>query len=441
MNKYFMTKFSIIILNLLFVVSLYAQDTTVTLYPGKDSFVSSLDRSSLGGLDESTHNYGNSTVIRDDRWTWSFWYSRRSLIEFDLSSIPSDAVITEATLTLYGTAHYPLQRSNESCLCRITESWYEDTVTWDNQPTYTTEDSLYLSESSSSTQNYDIDVKDFVQGWIDGYNNNNGLLLRLIDESTNQYTRMVFASSDYTSDTTKRPKLVVKYVTPYKITIKANKDARISSANATTNYGDDEYFQSLGWLPKSGWYTDRSLLEFDLSSIPDDAVIGKAILKLYGVNHDPAQRSNESYLYRVTEHWAEDTVTWNNQPTYTTTDSIYLPESDSSTQNYNVNLKDFVEQWHNDTANYGLMIKLADESTQQNTKMVFASSDYTTDTTKYPVLEVYVYPLSADFDLHSVTRDSMGYISMSGLNGQPPYTYSWNNGSEYNPNYNLEAGL
>jgi hypothetical protein len=56
----------------------------------------------------------------------------------------------------------------------------------------------------------------------------------------------------------------------------------------------------------------RALLKFDLSSIPANAVITQANVKLsWGWAHPPASVA----LIKVTQPWSETTVTWNNQPT------------------------------------------------------------------------------------------------------------------------------
>ena len=139
----------------------------------------------------------------------------RSLIEFDLSNIPSGAVINSADLSLYSHdspglgSHSTTSGSNESVLSRITSSWEENSVTWNNQPTTTIENQVFLSESSSSTQDYlNIDVTDLIEDMIADPSNSHGFLLKLLNEQ--HYRSLVFAASDH-SDSGLHPKLEICY--------------------------------------------------------------------------------------------------------------------------------------------------------------------------------------------------------------------------------------
>ena len=71
-----------------------------------------------------------------------------------------------------------------------------------------------------------------------------------------------------------------------------------------------------GYLPAnaSGWTWD-SLVRFNLSSIPSNAVVSSATLNLYYYNtwdNDPTGRVLS--LVRLTDGWSEDSVTWASQP-------------------------------------------------------------------------------------------------------------------------------
>ncbi len=138
----------------------------------------------------------------------------RSLIEFDLSAIPAEANIVEATLNLYyapgGTGeHANTMGSNESLLMRVTESWDKTTVTWNNQPTTTSDNQVLIPNSINPTQDYlGIDVSQLIRDakQLGNY----GFLLKLATEQ--HYRRLTFASGDYADDT-KHPELIVKYTT------------------------------------------------------------------------------------------------------------------------------------------------------------------------------------------------------------------------------------
>ena len=50
-----------------------------------------------------------------------------------------------------------------------------------------------------------------MQSWVSGTAANNGLLLRLVDETLRDGNEIQYATDDYTNDVTLRPKLTVTY--------------------------------------------------------------------------------------------------------------------------------------------------------------------------------------------------------------------------------------
>lgn len=178
---------------------------------GKDACLSSYAPST---------NWGNYEGMLADAWTInSVPITRRSLIDFDLSSIPADAVITSATLTFY---HNPLAKaginqnglhsshtsSNASQLVKITQAWEEGTVTWNNAPT-TGSVVATLAQSTSGTQDYVVDVLSYIKDKRAYPTSNFGLMLKLQNET--QYALMNFASSD-NIDAANHPKLEIAYI-------------------------------------------------------------------------------------------------------------------------------------------------------------------------------------------------------------------------------------
>ena len=106
-----------------------------------------------------------------------------------------------------------------------------------------------------------------------------------------------------------------------------------------------------------GWEID-SLLKFNLSSIPKNATILSAELKLYYYkwkDTDPAGR--EPSLYEIISDWSEDDVTWNNKPDYATEKiaSATVPSSEGKWMTWDV--RDSVEEILNGKEWYGWVIK------------------------------------------------------------------------------------
>jgi len=205
--------YSLFILFLL-TVATFAQ-TTITLQPdaatGKDTEI--FDCVPCG---YNTLNFGSKEDFDAIAWTNSGDdVTVRSMIEFDISTIPANSVINDARLTLYHNPtsiegeHSTLSGSNSALLRRIITSWGENTVVWNTQPFATTNNQVVLPQSSSPIQDYiDIDVTALVQDMMDDPANSFGFMLRLQDETS--YRRLIFASSDNLNNS-KHPKLVITY--------------------------------------------------------------------------------------------------------------------------------------------------------------------------------------------------------------------------------------
>jgi hypothetical protein len=373
---------------------LFAQNTLV-LQPdataGKDALVNSATANS---------NYGTHEEVSSYNWTnQGNWTTGRSLLEFDLSQLPAGAVINSATLSLWcnTTTQSTMQLhagTNASYVRRITSAWTENGVNWSNQPSTSSQNQVTLATSTSSTQDYlNIDVTSLYQDILSS-GNNYGLMLQLVAESG--MSSMVFASSDYTN-AAKRPKLVIDYSVPATNCIvlqpdaNTGKDALVNSATANSNYGTHEEVSSYNWTNQGVWTSGRSLLEFDLSQIPQGATITSAKLSLWCNTTTQSTMqlhagTNTSYLRRITSAWTENGVNWSNQPSTTSQNEVTLATSTSSTQDYlNIDVTALYQDILTSGNNHGLMLQLVSESGMSS--MVFASSDYT-NAAKRPKLEI-----------------------------------------------------
>lgn len=190
-------------------VSASTTTQTFTLQPGPNDGKDAIIQSRIPGT-----NYGNDPRVMAIDWTWSGTPGViRSLLGFDLSWIPTGSVINNASLSLYAwdgsSPHSTLSGSNACWIKRITSSWTEGTVTWNNQPTTTTFNQVALPTTTSSTQNYtDINVTAMVQDMINSPSAGYGMMLCLQNEA--YYRNMSFCSSDHPNPAL-RPKLVVTY--------------------------------------------------------------------------------------------------------------------------------------------------------------------------------------------------------------------------------------
>jgi len=189
---------------------------TVTLQPGPDDGKDAL----LHGLPSVANtNMGDSTQLPAAAWTFSGTPGNvRSVLGFDLSFIPTGSTINSAYLSLYAWdqtggigQHSTLSGSNATWLQRITSSWDEHTVTWNNQPSTTTVNQVSLPATTSPTQNFlNVDVTAMTQDMINDPSAGYAMMLRLQNEA--YYRRVNFCSSDH-SNSALRPTLVVTYTT------------------------------------------------------------------------------------------------------------------------------------------------------------------------------------------------------------------------------------
>lgn len=186
--------------------------TVLTLQPsaatGKDATLSNFPN-------ESTLNFGNNAEFISESSSINFNSApKRSLIQFDLSSIPANATVISAYLSLYaynpGTGGHITISNNTTYLFRVTQPWNESTVTWSTQPTYSTSDTITLAIADSANQNYlNVDVRNQVQNWVTTPAGNNGFLMKQKSECICS-SRKIFGSSD-NNNAALRPKLVITY--------------------------------------------------------------------------------------------------------------------------------------------------------------------------------------------------------------------------------------
>ncbi len=388
-----------------FINSSFSQ-TTVSLIANRDL--------SLGYHDNyntANTNYGNAPqngafVIPGNTGGLN---KNRALIDFDLSQIPSGAIITEARLNLYAYTGYssatPISEghlgNNSSYLRRVTSSWDEFTTTWNTQPLSTNMSEVILPQSTNSTQDYlNIDVTTLVQDMYTNPTQSHGFLLGLINEvSTNNLS---FCSKEG-SDQSKYPVLEITYTTcSEELTLVANRDLSLGYHDnyntANTNYGNAPQNGAFVIPGNTGGLNkNRALIDFDLSQIPSGAIITEARLNLYAYtgysSATPISEghlgNNSSYLRRVTSSWDEFTTTWNTQPLSTNMSEVILPQSTNSTQDYlNIDVTTLVQDMYtNPTQSHGFLLGLINEVSTNN--LSFCSKEGS-DQSKYPTLTLYL---------------------------------------------------
>ncbi len=149
----------------------------------------------------------------------------RALVGFDLSSIPADAVISRAELSLYLVERYDYpNRTRTLTVHRVTSGWTESGLTWNTQPSFG-EQVASLAIPTSQYSRYNLDITALVRAWRSGAQPNYGLMLRGPETSGDDSAWMGFGTRE--DELPYRPYLRLEYAT-------ANKDG----GTLVTDVGD-----------------------------------------------------------------------------------------------------------------------------------------------------------------------------------------------------------
>jgi hypothetical protein len=166
---------------------------------GKDAYVNESAPGTNYGTDTSLFvagTAGNST---------------RMYTQFNLSSIPSTAIILSADLGLYyyGSEAGAVEGGPVG-VYRVTGTWVESTITWNASLAAQSTPIDFIPVPASATSDFQLwDVSSLVQIWVNTPSTNRGALLRDTDETSGDGVKY-FYSSDWSTDS-QRPKLVITY--------------------------------------------------------------------------------------------------------------------------------------------------------------------------------------------------------------------------------------
>jgi hypothetical protein len=282
-------------------------------------------------VDRANKNYGTNTSARVGRLgdaytnpvegpqTWM-------LINWDLSSLGSGAVIADVTLRIQQTDGAV---ETTDIYAVDSGSWSEQEVTWSSYATNSTDS--YIGNmvnqpiSSGVTTFHDADLTALVQAWVDGSKEDLGLVLKYPGEPASGTTAVgdTFATRENTGGFISA-ELVIDYVPGLEITTRTNSavadtliDQHVNRAN--TNYGTDTSAR-VGRLgdayttPVVGPQT-WMLISWDLSDIDPSATIEDVTFNIQQV--DSGVETTDIYAVD-TGSWTEMGVTWSSYETNST---------------------------------------------------------------------------------------------------------------------------
>lgn len=161
------------------------------------------------------------------------------------------------------------------------------------------------------------------------------------------------------------------------------------------NFGSSPSVLATAWKKNDTLIVTRSLIAFIITGISPEATIKSAYLSLYYnpndntySGHSTVGGPNACWIERITTYWAEDTVSWNNQPPTSPDNAVLIDPSETPTQNYlSIDVTSLVQDMvENPYESFGFMIRLQTE--QFYRAMVFASSDNMRQDL-HPVLFIY----------------------------------------------------
>lgn len=227
---------------LFYSINGYGQLTTVTINTNKDSYIDSR---------YATTNYGNSTILNVGTYLYRGLgpYYRRTFVEFDVSSLPANAVVYSAEIKMRRTT--TVSGTNPWRTKLITSTWSETGVTASNQPSISNNAGDVSSSYSSSNDTISFDVSSMVQRMIYGQADNYGWCIQVLDETYGGTSGTTFYSSESSTFT---PYLEVKYYLPLSIsdvsiTHESSIDAKDGEISLTVNNGSGSY--SYNWIDGS----------------------------------------------------------------------------------------------------------------------------------------------------------------------------------------------
>jgi hypothetical protein len=182
---------------------------TIVLQPGSTG-IDSYTTCEFGNFGT---NYGNASTIEVSNWYKYFRTAERGYMNFDLSALPDETPIISANLRLYVDTTNKLNANanlpNVLYFRRNTQSWNEQTISWNNAPDSTIFQQTVVPCSTITSKSYfNANIAPLVRHWMSNPSEKFGLLLQL--EEFNQLTWLRIFSSDHPT-AAYRPKLTISY--------------------------------------------------------------------------------------------------------------------------------------------------------------------------------------------------------------------------------------
>jgi hypothetical protein len=237
-------------------------------------------------------NYGSHGSLGGNTWTCTGnLCNSRALFKFDLSSIPTGATVTNASLQLFADLNWSTSPTtggpnNAGFLSRVTSAWSENVVTWSSQPGTTTNNQVTIPSSTTTAQNYTLGVTSLVQDMVNS--NNYGFMLKMQDEF-NYYKSLMFASSDNINSATKCPILTVSYTSANSVAeleIKAVINVFPNPSASTINVESNVEIKKIVLSDLLGNMLSEEIVNSKKHTINKELANGIYMMSVYGQNNE-----------------------------------------------------------------------------------------------------------------------------------------------------------
>jgi hypothetical protein len=125
---------------------------------------------------------------------------------------------------------------------------------------------------------------------------------------------------------------------------------------------------------RNGQALFRSLLKFDLSSLPPFLNIINGTLNLSLVKNDFPCLTKTVTVHQILSEWSEKTLSFNRQPLFNPTPISQITLTNQNNIFVSFGLTPLIRNWYNGTeANLGILLKMSNEYMNE---IVFSSKDY-----------------------------------------------------------------
>lgn len=295
----------------------HSQVQTTTLTATKDTYIDTR---------VPNNNYGTNQYIRSGTSEIAgpfgvfYYYHQRVFVQFNLSSIPSNAVVVSAKLQLtrWNTA---LSTNHNWKTKHVLESWIEsglNSVTAADQPDITDITGNIVTTAASTAVTQEMDVTNMVQRMVYGSLENHGWCVQVEDEGYQGNSGMWFYSREHTVSG-QRPKLIIEYYEPYSLSnVVVTHESATGASDGGVSFsllnGATDTTYTYNWINSSGSAVGTT--NSPLTGVPDG---------WYGLEVTGGTPHNEKFYmgFLVGTQCEEVTIAYETRPEFTSNAWIY----------------------------------------------------------------------------------------------------------------------